>query len=183
MSEKLDTTLLQFAMDYGVHYEQRTILINGTINYNFVRLVDAALTEFELEPDRPVTIRINSSGGGLYEAFAIVGRITSSPCHIITEGYGQVMSAATIILACGDERRMSKYTWFMWHEVAAGYEGKVTELKGEIKQLQQEHEQFLRMITEFSNKPLKYWKAKGVEDDFFMNAKQCKAVGLIEEII
>jgi len=174
---------IQFAMDYGVHYGQRSILINGTIGPAYVKLVDAALTQMESESDAPITIKINSSGGSVYDALAIIGRIKACKCYIITEGYGQIMSAATVILASGDRRRMSAFAWFMWHEVSTEYEGKVSEIKQEVKQLEIEYQQFLSTIAKFSNKSIKYWKTKGVETDFYMNAKQCKAAGLVEEII
>ena len=66
--------------------------------------------------EKAITIRLHSEGGSVYEALAIVGRIEKCKCQIITEGYGAIMSAATLILASGDKRRISRLAWFMVHE-------------------------------------------------------------------
>jgi hypothetical protein len=74
----------------------------------------------ESEDKSTVTIKINSPGGSTYDAMAIIGRIRSAKCYIVTEGYGQIMSAASLILASGRKRRINKYAFLMWHEASYG---------------------------------------------------------------
>ena len=90
---------LGYHFEEGVNFRDRVILIDDEITESSFALFDAALSEMERDSKRTVTIRINSPGGSVYDALAIIGRLTSSSCHIVTEGYGHVMSAATLLLA------------------------------------------------------------------------------------
>ena len=105
------TLNLQYAFDRDVDFKSRVIRISEEIDAGVFDKIDAAMNHLERSCRKMITIKINSEGGSVYDALAIVGRLTSSKCKIVTEGHGRVMSAATLILACGDERKMSKYCW------------------------------------------------------------------------
>ena len=87
---------LEYWFGKGVNFQQRIIQITGPIEPGLFDKVDAAMTVLEEDSRKAITIRINSEGGAVYEAMAIVGRLTKSSCQIITEGYGAVWSAATL---------------------------------------------------------------------------------------
>ena len=55
------------------------------------------MTTLENLNRKTITIKINSYGGDVYTALAIVGRMLESKCLLQTKGYGKIMSAATII--------------------------------------------------------------------------------------
>ncbi len=108
---------LEYSFDRGVSFKDRSISIIGPIEEGWFDIVDAAMNEFErVSNKKTVTVKVYSEGGSVYEALAIVGRLRKSGCHIVTEGYGVVASAATIILACGHRRKISHYAQFMHHE-------------------------------------------------------------------
>lgn len=174
----------RFHFDHGLNIEERVILITGEIGADTVfEHVDASITALERESKQPITVRIYSGGGGLYEASAIVGRLTSSVCDIYTEGYGSIMSAAVLILACGDTRRISKYATCMHHEAATHFYGKTAGLKEDIEQMEREEHQRAEWLAEFSKLSAEDWRAMGVKRDYYMTAEECLEAGIVDEII
>ena len=96
-------SLLEHAFQ-GVDIERRVIyLCEDTTTEVFVK-ISVALDILESKSLEPITIRINSGGGDVDAAAAIVARMIESKCEIHTVGYGEVSSAATLILAAGDHR-------------------------------------------------------------------------------
>lgn len=175
---------LNYAFEYGVDFKNRIITLTGEILHGWFDVVDTALTQMELDGKSKVTIKINSPGGDTYEAMAVVGRLTSSKCYIVTEGFGHVMSAATLILACGNRRRMSKYAYFMWHESAydPGFE-RVSTHRATQKQIEREEKLWCQTMAEFSNKPEKFWAKEGLHVDAYFDANQLLEFEVVDEVI
>jgi ATP-dependent protease ClpP protease subunit len=146
-------------------------------------IVDAALSEMESDSRKSITVRINSLGGSVYEALAIVGRLKASKCKIVTEGYGAIMSAATLILACGAERRMSKFAWFMWHEASYGIEGRHKDIKDAVAQAEKEEDKWAEWMSQFSKKDAKYWRKIAAEKDAYFTPEELLTMKVIDEII
>lgn len=172
----------EYAFEHGVNLKDRVISIVGDIDEDQFQKVEAAMTLMEAENRTTVTVKINSEGGEVYQAMAIVGRLTSSKCKIITEGYGQIMSAATLILACGDERRISKYSFFMHHESAYEVEGKHSEIKDLVAQSEKEEELWAQWMSEFTEKESSYWKTTGVGKDAYFTAEELVTLGVADEV-
>tara|TARA_R110000868_G_C10973188_1_gene771560 strand:+ start:90871 stop:91488 length:618 start_codon:yes stop_codon:yes gene_type:complete len=175
--------LLNYAFEYGVDFKNRTITITGELAHGWFDIVDAALTQMEAESKSTVTIKVNSPGGDTYEAMAIIGRIKNSKCHIVTEGYGHIMSAATLILACGNKRKMSRYAQFMWHEASYGIEERHSVIKATVAQVEREETKWAEAMSEFTNKSVAFWKKTGVGIDKYLEAEQLLEYGAIDEII
>lgn len=175
--------LLSYAFDYGVDFQHRTIRISGDITEGWFDIVDAALTQMEAESKSKVTVKINSPGGCTYEAMAIVGRLTSSKCYIVTEGFGHIMSAASLILACGDRRRISKYAWYMWHEASYYIDGRHSANKATVEQIEREEVFWCDSIATFSNEVSDYWKAVGIGKDAYFSAEKLIELGVADEVI
>ena len=175
--------LLSYTFEYGVDFQNRTITLTGEIQHGWFDIVDAALTQMEAQDKSTVIIKINSPGGDTYEAMAVVGRIKSAKCHIVTEGYGHIMSAATLILASGKKRKMSKFAKFMWHEASYGIEGRHSEIKATAKQVEEEEKLWAETMAEFSNKDSKFWMKTGIHIDKHFFADELVDLGVIDEVI
>jgi ATP-dependent Clp protease protease subunit len=174
---------LDYSFEKSLDFSGRVIRISGVIGSEIdFEFIDAALSELERISDEAITIKINSPGGGVDEALAIVGRITSSPCHIVTEGYGAIMSAATLILACGDRRRMSRFAKFMHHESSYGSIGRHTSIKNEVSQMEREEHQWAEWMSEMSNEDAEFWYKKGINLNTYFNAEKCKKLGVVDEV-
>ena len=100
--------------DNDVHY------LNGEITEENVSkavkwILSANLTK---KPKRKLTLYINTIGGDLYEAFALIDVMRNSHHNISTIGIGAVMSAGFLIFASGKhgERYVGKNTGIMNHQ-------------------------------------------------------------------
>jgi ATP-dependent protease ClpP protease subunit len=133
--------------------------------------------------NEPVTVIINSFGGLEDEALAIVGRMRASPCEIITEGYGAVQSAATMILAAGDFRRASRYSRFMSHEGSYSLDGQHSTIASEVEWRKIMESRWCGFLAEFSKKPKSFW-AKAIRNQSqHLTAEQLLAYGIVDELI
>jgi ATP-dependent protease ClpP protease subunit len=178
------TLHIELALEYGINLQERTITLTGEIGEPQFHIVNFALTEMERSSKKKVTIIVHSEGGSVYEALAIIGRLkASSVSKIITRGFGQVMSAATMILACGDERQISKFAYFMHHESSYGVEGRHSSIKDVTEQVEREENDWAKWMEEFTKKSKKFWKESGCRKDAFFNAAQLVKLGVADEII
>ena len=174
---------LEYCFEKGINFKDRIIQITGEIEENSsFDWLDAALTEMERDSKKAITLKINSPGGSVYEALAMVDRIQESKCHIVTKCYGHAMSAAGLLLAAGNKRLMGKRSWFMYHEIYTGARGTVSELKDQVSQVEREMQDWARAMEEFTDQHCDYWQSVAHKHDFHLNAEQCLELGVVDEL-
>ncbi len=90
----------------------------------------------QLKDKRILTLYINSTGGDLYQALALIDIMRSSNHVIRTIGIGAVMSAAFLIFAAGSkgERYATKNLSLMCHQFSSGIDAKYHDIKAEMKE-------------------------------------------------
>ena len=183
-TNKSDETLrLEYAFEKGINFKDRIIQITGEIeDQNSFDYLDAGLTEMETKSKSSIKLKINSPGGSVYEALAMVGRIEDSKAHIVTECYGHAMSAAGLILASGDKRRMSRRAWFMIHEISAGVVGTVTQMEEEVLQIKREMEAWSDAMADFTKKSKKFWWDLAQKKNAYLTAEECLKYGIVDEL-
>lgn len=174
--------LLGYMFKYGIDFRRRIINLTGEVDDDMFELVDQALTEMEAESRKFITIKINSPGGYCYQALAIVGRIRESKCKIVVKGYGEIMSAATLILASGDVRKVSKHAVFMYHEPSYGFYDRHTMNRDLIVQSELENKQWASAMEEFTAVPQSFWLEAGERKDAYFTAQQLLDMGVVHEI-
>jgi ATP-dependent Clp protease protease subunit len=176
---------LETLFERGVNFKDRIITIKTEIDSDEFGRIDAALSEMESEGRKTITVRINSPGGSVYDALAIVGRLRASKCKIVTEGYGHVMSAATLILACGDERKISKYAWYMTHEASYEIEGSksLKDHKNMVIQTEKEEKKWAEWMAEFTNRDAEFWRKIQADKDAYLSPNELLEMGVIDEVM
>ena len=128
-------------MDSGIDVENRRVFLSGEIlpedalyllqRINLINKLDPNEDEIK----KPIELYINSCGGNVYAMFSIIDTIQNCPSPIITIGTGQIMSAATLILAAGTGGRyLTKNSSVMNHEMSDYIFGKISDVT-----LQAEH--------------------------------------------
>lgn len=137
----------------------------------------------EYRSHEPITIRINSFGGDVYSALAVVGRMKISPCQIVTEAHGAVMSAATAILAAGKPRKMSEFSWGLFHEASYSAEGRHSDVRAQVKQSEREERSWAVFMSKHSVQGVQFWSELVKKGDRYFTAKQMLDLGVIDEII
>lgn len=155
-----------------------TLHLVGTVDKEMLQSVIEFL---QTQNGSKVTIRITSDGGDPDIALAIIGLIRAVSPIVTTEVYGQCYSAATLIFAAGDKRRMSKYAWCMVHEASDEIEGNSSAIKSKAKQMERDEAAWNAIMEEFTGTSCKEWE-KLSEKDTYLNAEECLKLNLATEI-
>lgn len=158
--------------------------MNDDVDEFSLDLFQKALDEFEKNEDSAIRIEISSYGGSVYDMLGMVDRIKSSPCHVITRGFGKIMSAATFILAAGDERIMGTNSWMMIHQLSSWYDGKGEEIRNEAKHVETLMKQLYDLYEQLSKGKTKAKNfAKMCEKDYYLTAQEALELGLIDKVL
>ena len=185
---------LEYLFNNGVSLNERVIQLvpqkteiddSSEIDVEHFAFVDAALTELESYNRSAITIRICSYGGSVYAAAGIIGRLRTSKCKIITEGYGTIESAAGLILACGDERRISKFANYMHHSASLGIPDytKVPSAEAQVAESKRLDALWAEWLAEFSTMPQEFFAKQGLHVDVYWTPDQLLEFGLVDKII
>ena len=126
-------------------------------------------------------LHIQSDGGTINDAFAIVDTILSSPIEITTIVEGCVASAATLISIVGDYRIIHQHAIMLIHQPSGGMFGKKSEMDDEIKNLDQIEKKCKRLYKKYTKLTEKQLK-KIFKHDIEWSAKQCLDYGLVDHI-
>lgn len=179
----MESEELSLIIERGISLASRSITISCDIDENLFLLIDAGLTEMERQSTKkPITIKINSQGGSMYDALAIVGRMKNSKCHIVTEGYGSIMSAATILLAAGDTRKISKFAWFVHHEAGYTIDGRHSHIKEHVAQMEREEKTWARWMEELTSTPAEMWVEFAIKSDAHFSPHDLLELGVVDLI-
>jgi ATP-dependent Clp protease protease subunit len=160
----------------------RSIVLSGDVTSAMFQDFCTQMDILEDADSAPIIVRLNSNGGNTADALAIAGRIRESTNEVITVGYGHIMSAATLILAAGDKRKMSKHAWFMIHDARDRATGTAAEMKRAAKQLAREEAQWIELMADFTGVPKALW-AELTANSTHLTATECKNLTIIDELI
>lgn len=139
------------------------------------------LSYLERQSSAPITIELSSPGGGAYDALAFSARIRSSPCQIIVRAYGLVASAAVLVLAAGNVRKLAAEAWVMVHEDSGTHSGTVTDLKRESGHIGRLEDQWSVLLEKVTKTSAATWRQLH-HDSTYLTAAKCLELGLVDEI-
>ena len=177
---------LENFLDHGIDFQTRTITIYDEIEEYTTQIVNAGLSIMtDKSKDLPITIKINSPGGCLYNSFAIYDIIRSQKeTEIITIGYGRVMSGATIIFAAGDIRKAHENCRFMIHNVSiSSVEGKQPNIKVEANEMEFIYKKMCEIYAEHTDRDKKYWLRTIKHDDKYYSSEEMLNFKFVQKII
>ena len=180
---------LKLTLDYGVDSSARRVFLHGDLEAredpgeSHVEKVTKALLFLD-KTEGPIELWINSPGGYLSEMFGIYDIVTTRKNRIVTIGFGEIASAAGLILACGDERKSTENAYFMTHESSSGLEGPKSLVDAQLKQWEREQTQWAILMSRHTKHTKNWWLQcwKDKKETWF-NSKEMLRHGLIDSII
>ena len=142
--EAIDRSLL----DNDIHYLHGEIT-NENVSEAIKWIISANLTK---KPKRVLELYINTTGGDLYEMFALIDVMKSSYHHISTVGVGAIMSAGFLIFASGSQgyRYIGKNTGIMNHQHSDSMDSKMHDMRAQMKENQNCEMRCLQILIETS---------------------------------
>jgi ATP-dependent Clp protease protease subunit len=173
-------------MDLFSRLLKDNIIFLGTpIDDTIANLICAQMLHLESEnPDRDISIYINSPGGDVNAMFAIYDTMQFIKPDISTICFGQAASAAAVLLAAGapGKRLALPSSRVLLHQPYSGAQGQVSDLElaaNEIDRLRTQLEMILADHTGQSIDKIK----EDTERDFILTAPEAKEYGIIDEVI
>jgi len=138
---------------------------------------------------RPITVMINSDGGGLGHAFAIYDMLRECPCEIRVRVYGSALSSAALILQAGDVRQIAPHARVMLHygseEVQTDTPHVVRNRIGQesVRVARLMEDVFLERMRRVNPACTRAHVKKILEVDTYYSAEEAVEMGLADEII
>ena len=156
--------------------KDRIIFIDGEINDATADLAVAQMLFLESEnPDKDISIYINSPGGSVTAGLAIYDTMKYVKCDIQTICMGQAASMAAILLAGGTKGKR----YALPRGGAGGQESDVAIMAKEIIRLKKLSIEYLAKDTDKSIEKI----SEDIERDFFMPALEAKEYGIIDHVM
>ena len=165
--------------------KDRIVFIDGEINDAMADLVVAQILFLESEnPEKDISIYINSPGGAVTAGLAIYDTMKYVKCDIQTICMGQAASMAAILLAGGTKgkRYALPSSRVMIHQPRGGVEGQESDisiLAKEIIRLKKLSIEYLAKDTGKTTEKI----AEDIERDFFMSAQEAAEYGVIDQVM
>ena len=162
------------------------IWLDSPIDDGSASLTCAKLVYLESEnPDKDISIYINSPGGDITALFAIYDTMQFIKNDIATICLGQAASAAAVLLAAGTKgKRMAlPHSRILLHQPygQVGY-GQVTDLELAAKEILRMRDLLEEMLAEHTGQSLERIHAD-TDRDFVMEAPEARAYGIIDDVI
>jgi ATP-dependent Clp protease protease subunit len=165
--------------------KDRIIFIDGEINDASADIVVAEILFLESEnPDKDISIYINSPGGSVTAGLAIYDTMKYVKCDIQTICMGQAASMAAILLAGGTKgkRYALPSSRVMIHQPRGGVEGQESDISILAKEIIRLKKLSIEYLASDTNKKVEE-VAADIERDFFMTAQDALNYGIVDHVM
>lgn len=170
---------------YSLLLKERIIFLGTEIDDNVANVIVAQLLFLEHEdPERDIRLYIHSPGGVIYAGLAIYDTMQTVRCPIETVAVGSTASMGTVILAAGTpgKRYALPNTTVHIHQPLGGARGQAVDVQIQAEEILRLRRRLNDILVHHTKQPLERIE-HDTDRDFFMDAEQALAYGLIDEII
>ena len=165
--------------------KDRIVFIDGEINDTMADLIVAQILFLESEnPDKDISIYINSPGGSVTAGLAIYDTMKYVKCDIQTICMGQAASMAAILLAGGTKgkRYALPSSRIMIHQPRGGVEGQESDISILAKEIIRLKKLSIEYLSNDTGKSVEKI-AEDIERDFFMSAQEGKEYCIVDHVM
>jgi ATP-dependent Clp protease protease subunit len=170
---------------YSRLLNERIIFLGTPVTEDIANLIVAQLIHLESEdPDKDVSIYINSPGGSVYAGLAIYDAMQFIKPDVSTICVGVAMSMGALLLAGGaPEKRMAlPNSKILIHQVSGGFSGQATDIEIHAKEIIDVRQRLDEIISKHTGQPLEK-VAKDTERDYFMSAEEAREYKIVDRVI
>lgn len=130
-----------------------------------------------------IVLHINSDGGEINSALAVVDTIRNSRVNINSIVEGTACSAATLISISCHNRQITQNSHMLIHQLSCeGFWGKMTEIEDEMKNLKRTMKVIKKLYNDFTKIDCQELP-NILKKDLLWSSKKCLKLGLVDEII
>jgi len=170
---------------YSRLLKERVIFIVGPIEDQMANLVVAQLLFLESEnPDKDISVYINSPGGSVTAGMAIYDTMQFTNPDISTLCIGQAASMGALLLAGGakGKRYALPHSRVMIHQPLGGFQGQASDIDIHAREILKIREELNNILANHTGQSVERI-AEDTERDNFMDSNTAKDYGLIDEVL
>jgi len=170
---------------YSRLLNDRIIFLGTPIDDQIANLVVAQLLHLESEdPDKDISIYINTPGGSVYSGLAIYDTIQFIKPDVQTTCVGIAASMGALLLASGAQgKRMAlPNAKVLIHQVSGGFEGQAADIEIHAREIIDTRRRLDEIIAKHTGQDLEK-VSKDTDRDYFMSADEAAVYKLIDRVI
>ena len=170
---------------YSRLLKERVIFLSGPIDDYISNLVVAQLLFLESEnPEKDISIYINSPGGSISAGLAIYDTMQFVKPSISTMCIGQAASMGALLLAGGDKNKRFALpnSRIMIHQPLGGFQGQASDFEIHAKEILHMKKIVNEILAKHTGQTIKKIE-KDTDRDNFLDAKAAKVYGIIDNIL
>lgn len=169
---------------YSRLLKERIVFIGSPIDDQVSTLIISQLLYLEAEdPDKDISLYINSPGGSVTAGLAIFDTMNYIHCDVATICVGQAASMGAFLLAAGAKGKRSAlpHARLMIHQPLGGVEGQASDIEIHAREILKTKKQLNEILSELTGQSLKKIE-KDTDRNFFMSPEDGVKYGLIDSI-
>ena len=170
---------------YSRLLNERIVFLGSAVDDQVANLIVAQLLHLEsADPDKDISIYINSPGGSIYAGLAIHDTMLFIKPDIVTMCVGIAMSMGSLLLTGGAKgKRFSlPNSRILMHQPSAGFEGQATDIEIHAKEILKTRERIDEIYAQHTGKPVEEVH-RDMERDRFFKPDEAVEYGLIDRVI
>ncbi len=170
---------------YSRLLKDRIIFLGTAIDDTVANLVVAQLLFLESEdPDKDISIYINSPGGSVTAGLAIYDTMQYIKPDVSTICIGMAASMGAVLLTAGAEgkRIVLPNSRIMIHQPMGGMQGQASDIEIHAKEILKTRAKLNEILAKHTGRPLEKIEAD-TDRDFYMSAEEAQQYGIVDKII
>lgn len=170
---------------YSRLLKDRIIFLGTEVNDQVANAIVAQLLFLESDdPDKEITLYINSPGGAITAGMAIYDTMQYVRCPVATVCVGQAASMGSFLLAAGEpgKRRALPHSRVMIHQPLAGFRGQASDIEIHAKRILDTKARLNKLLAAHTGQSVETIE-RDTDRDNYMSAIEAREYGLIDHVI
>jgi ATP-dependent Clp protease, protease subunit len=170
---------------YSRLLNERIVFLGTPVFPDIANLIVAQMIHLESDdPDKDISLYINSPGGDVYAGMAIYDTMQFIRPDVQTICFGMAMSMGAILLAGGahGKRMALPNSKVMIHQGSSGFEGQATDIEIHAREILAVRRRMDEVLAKHTGKPVEQIH-EDTERDFFMGASEAADYGIIDRVV
>ncbi len=170
---------------YSLLLKERIVFLGTGIDDQVANSIVAQLLFLDREdPDRDISIYVNSPGGMIYAGLAIMDTMNLIRADVSTIAVGVTASMGTVLLAAGQKGKryaLPNATIHM-HQALGGGSGQASDVEIQARELLRNNDKIRQILSDATGQTMERIK-HDTDRDIYMTAPEAKAYGLVDELL
>ncbi len=170
---------------YSRLLKDRIVMLGTPVNDDVANIIVAQLLFLESEdPDKGISLYINSPGGSVTAGLAIYDTMQYVKCPVSTICIGQAASMGALLLLAGStgKRYALPNARIMIHQPLGGAQGQASDIDIQAKEILRLRSYINGLIVKHTGHTVERIE-KDTERDYFMSAEEARQYGIIDEVV